>query len=226
MLIGYAKATDSAVQSRVNTLPSFTEFWDSESISLSVWTLTSPLVGVGGSIPAIDMTETGYAKVIISEVGVSRDGALTSVKRWRTTPLSTNSIMKKFVMEFELKTGTDVDFGDGSFMGLVGATPGFQGSSNYIGFWNITNIWNAYNSTSSGNVYTDVSSGVTFSNWNKYKIIVGSNKVDYYINEALVSTQTTYIPTTLMYLGFYNSSASIIGTALHVGPIRAYYLDE
>lgn len=213
--------------SRAETLPTFTEFWVAESgIQTEFWTTAVTATGTA----ARDMTETGYAKVLLNCPAAADTSNLYSVQRWRcgTTNFGTSTIAKKFRLQFEAKAGTLANIDNATAMlGLSNAQGDTRATNNIMAFVFVADALTSLTDSAGVETTNNVSGGITVTNWNKYEIEVYNGNVRFYINETLVATHAANLNEAMKYINFYADAEDATGaTALHIGSLRAWYEDE
>lgn len=206
------------------------EGWQDEAgIDATVW--STLLTGTGAV--ARNVAESPYLKVLLNSAAVNDTASLYSDQRWFCGPdtYGANTIQRKLVLEFEAKlVNTPSLLNTAFFMGLAATQGAYETTNDLIGI--VLGADDSLESiTDEGGVETTktlVAAG--FTGWHKYKIEVYAGTVDFYVDEAKITTHTTvaveHLPDAAMYINFYcPAEAALFNGELHVGIVRLWTED-
>ena len=234
-LMRYMRALIDQVKElkRMDLYPVLSEFWanDNTGIDLNIWTTA---VGSAGTVTRV-ITDTDFLKVRLNTV----DAVDASTARITTDVLfrasaggyTTSSISKRFVIEWECKFTGTANIDNATFvMGLVPGTTSTRATTDIIAFGLSADAIQTI--TDSGGVETtNLPGGITLTNRNKYRIEItrpgGTNTVEFAINETIVATHTTNIPSLNAYWTAFtdNEAAAAGANQVDIGAVIAKYHD-
>lgn len=204
-------------------MPFLVEFWETESLLASVW----ETIVDGGGTQAFG-TAGGYMYYDMDTDAVGdNDVILNSKYRFQVRPASfgdSNSMIQRFVLEFEVQAVTAVASHDNTnfFLGLSSAKSNDITQTDLIGFYLDTDVLKA-KTDDGGTESTTGAITATITNWNKYKIVVEDTKVTFYFNETAQTPIITNLPDVAMYLIFGTRAEGAAAVGLNVGNVKAYY---
>lgn len=135
-----------------------------------------------------------------------------------SNPFSTNHFLE-FAAKYGSNTSQDVfcGIGDGAVTGGDVAADATL-TSRHIGFFIQDGTLYASNADNTTQTRTDISSGVTLTNYNVFKYVRGTSDIKFYVNNTLVATHTTNIPTGNTNAGF------AVGITTRTGAARSMYI--
>ena len=201
------------------------EGWQDEAgIDAIVWTT----VVTGSGAVARNVAEPPYLKVLLNGTVNGDTARLHSVQRWFCGPdtYGTKTILRKLVLEFEAKlvnTGSilNTDF----FMGLGATTGAYETTDNIIGII-LGDDDKLESITDDGGSETKKTlAAAGFTGWHKYRIEVYEETVDFYVDEAKITTHVTaeHLPDAAMHVIFYcPQEAGANNGELHIGIERLW----
>ena len=201
----------------------FIETWQDEAgIDATVWTVTDPATGAAWSRGA-----SGAYLRATSEPNADETARLVSDQRWVVAQslYDTNRILRKFVLEFELKL-TNVANIDNTLalFGLTSVTTHTRASNNIIGFALASDVLQSV--TDNGGTETvNTTFGETLTNWNKLKIDIYAGHVKFHVNEVEVADHTTNLPDAPMYLNCFVDTEAGGAATTELGDIRVWTED-
>jgi hypothetical protein len=203
-------------------LPNFYEGWQLGSApDPDIWAIVQ-----SSGFPWVIYVWNGHlcAFSIVGSLSDPDHCSLSSIAVWEAMPtFGVNSIPQQFVLEFELRLADLANIDEtATFFGLAPAQDDDLTVQNIIGF--------AISSSDLISVTDDAGSrtvspgmGVTLTDLNKLKIVVRAGAVDFYVDEVLMATHTTDIPTVAEHLDFYAAALSGVFASVGIGQLRCDY---
>lgn len=203
---------------------SFVEFWADEILNANDWEETldgagTGAIGIGNGIVYYD---------IDTDAVVDNDVFLNSVKRWRCNPSAfgdSEDIVQKFVVEFMVQLTGNLTDHDNShfFLGLNPAKSNVSAGSDVAQFYLNSDALSTITTVGAGNEAYPVSGPPTLTNWNKYRIEVLQDQMDFYVNGTLKNSHTMIIPDKAVYIILGTRAENAASVGLNIGPVRAWY---
>jgi len=230
-----AKASELGVE-KLNlslTDPSIVELWASEIISPTLWTVTDPATN-----PLAVVTDAGVypgMAVVLFDVEDAENARLIGKAnriRYRVMPtvLSTSFMLKKLVMEFEIYFNDIAQIDQTTaFMGLVKTAAAIRTTNDIVGLGFAANTLVSVTDNAATEEAKTGFGDTLEDTWNKVRIEVQNTNVNFFVNEALVSSHYTpaSLPTALMYPTWYFDSLG--GGAdtfeVYLGAVKIGYVD-
>ncbi len=123
------------------------------------------------------------------------------VHNWLADP--TNLLLKRLCIEWEMTLGVVANVDNAiSFFGWMPIAAGLRTTEDIIGFALVGDALQTV--TDSGGVETvNTGFGETMANHNKFKIVIEEGQILFFLNEQLIATHTTNVPTIPVLPNFY-----------------------
>ena len=203
-------------------MPSFVESWQDSTPNPTFWTPTDPATGTKWTI----RSSASYLE-IYSVPAANEVTRLVSNQRWVGAPLvyGPNTVYRRLNLEFEVKFTNVANIDNAlSFFGLSTAQADVRTANNLIS-WAL--VGDALQSLTdlAGVETVNTGFGETLTNWNKLRIRVYANAVEFYVNDVLRATHITNRPDYPWYLNFYVDTEGGGAATIELGAIRAWYED-
>ena len=203
-------------------MPSFVESWQDAAYNPVFWTVTNPATGTAWLVRA-----SGAYLEIYTIPALNETARLVSNQRWVFAPLvyGNNTVIRKANFEIECRFTFVANIDNAiAFFGLTTGLADTRATNNIIG-WGLAADVLASVTDLAGVETTNTGFGETLTNWNKLRISVYANTVEFYVNEVLKATHITNRPDYPFYLNFYmDTEAGGTGT-LELGMVRLWYED-
>lgn len=125
--------------------------------------------------------------------------AIDSTGAFMSTPTWTSDIVFSGYVATELTANQDIFFGVGSTGGPCTAAGGVANDhtsvARHFGFYIDDATLYASNADGTNQTVTDISAGITLTDMNAYRAVKTTSDIKFYVNETLVATHSTRIPT-------------------------------
>ena len=221
--VSYAYTLGNINVAMTRDLPYLTEFWESESLSATVWDETIDLLGSGAFGTAAGRM---YYNLTTGATG-NEDAFINSRYRWQCAPATfgdSNSILQRFCLEWEAQAVTAITSHDNThfFMGLCSVKTTDITTENVIGFELITDALNGKTDVTGVESLTGTIAA-TLTDWNKFKIVVEDTSVTFSVNEVDQTAIIANIPSLAQYIVFGTRSEAAAAVGLNIGGVRAWY---
>jgi len=205
------------------SFPYVTEFWETEVLSAAIWGTT-----IDGAGTEVFATASGYMYYDMNSAAVAdSDILLYSNNRWQVRPANfgdTNSMIRKFILEFELEVEAAISTHDNTdfLLGLSSAQSGDITQQNLIGFFLDSDALKGKTDNAGTESVTDEITA-TLTDWNKFKITVEDTSVTFSLNGQNETPIAANLPSDAMYLVFGTRAEGGASVGLNIGNIRSYY---
>ena len=221
-VIRYLKGILATINMLAEPTQSLFETWQDESgIDGNIWTETDPATGAPWSRGA-----TGAYLRVTCVPNANETARLRSNHRWIAAPdiYGTNTIIRRLIVEFELKLTNvaNIDNGNSLILALTTDPADIRTANNIIGWVLLADVLQSL-TDDGGAETTDTAFGETLTNWNKLRMEIETGTVRFYINETLVATHATNLPDFPMYLNHYIDTEAGGGVTPELGLIRVWY---
>jgi len=188
------------------------------------WTVTNPATSAWAALNYI-RCQVGALLMGLEEAGLTMNSLWQNLGAL-ANPLS--SPIDSLVMEWEMGFQAPLGQFDNTecFYGLVEAKTDIRSSNGLIGF-GLTGGANALQTVNddAGAETTNTGFGETLTNWNKFKIVIKSGSISFYLNEILIAIHTTNLTETLLYPRFWSKAdATGGGPYFRLGMVKIGYV--
>jgi len=205
-------------------MPWLTEFWENEATMFaSSWEAT-----IDGAGTQAFGTASGYMYYDIDTAAVAdTDAFINSKYRWQVRPATfgdSNSMLQRFVLEFEVQAVTAIASHDNTnfFLGMSSAKSNSITQNDLIGFYLDSDALKG--KTDNGGTETSTAAiTATLTNWNKFKITVEDTSATFTFNGTDQTAITTNLSSTAMYIVLGTRAEAGAAVGLNIGNVRAYY---
>lgn len=205
--------------------PSLIEDW-LDGVDPLVWTLTDPVAGV-----AWTLTDNSGVRTVQTIPNASRFVRLVSTRRWISTLSSgVNFNLRKFIVEWEMTGANFANIDDVTFIaGLSTGLADDKSTPNVIGFClSAAKALTAYSSNGGNTEETALPAVGAPNTFQKFRLELYSNYVDYYVNGILVASHVSNaapfaVPSGMFYHQFYAATTAGGAATLIVGGRRCWY---
>ena len=196
------------------------EGWQNEiGIDHTTWTLVEPATGGAWARGAV-----GPYLMVVASPNANENARLRCNYRWPVAPTAyaPNQVIRRFIMEFESYLQVVGNIDNANFLfGLTNSAVATRASNNIIGFGLIGGALQTI--TDDGGLETlNTGFGEDLTAYNKFKIDVYANTVDFYLNETRIARHTTNLPNAPMYPNFYYPTGAGGGSIVSLGIIRCW----
>ncbi len=206
----------------IRPLPSLCEAWLESTIDASLWTVVNPLTGTAWTIAT---HATGH-RVAYAHPALSENCQLYAKMAQIVCPvaLQTDSVVKKAVLEFEMKLTTVANIVNASFFvgfGTAASTRTFD----YIIGWGLA-ADALVSVTDDGGVETTATGfGETLTNFNKLRVELSYQHARFFLNETQIADHRTNLPALANLFTAYMATEAGGDAYIYLGPIRTWMED-
>jgi hypothetical protein len=220
----------SIITDKLNTVWMYETWQDESAIDPLKWIVLNPAVTAFSSPWTIGVH--GGRLSPVTTLDVNQTAGLTGIQRWPNyanllAPFGITTLTSGMVMEWEMQIGDGLNSLDNTLcvFGLV-YTQASTRASDYINAFALVGATNVLQTVTdfAGAETTNTGFGEDKSIWNKYKIMVLSGHVMFYLNETLISDHTTNVQAADLYPKFYVDSNAINISDIGIGMFRIGFL--
>ncbi len=199
------------------------EGWQDLLIDTTVWTITDPATGAAWA-PQV----SGSYIECLSIPNANEVCRLVGDQLWliptQNTP--TRQIIQKTIVEFEMLLANIANVDNAlSLWGFTPAAANTRASNNIIGFGLVGDALQTITDVA-GTETVNTGFGETLTQHNKFKIEIVQNLVTFYLNEILIASHVTNLPSVPCYPNFYFDTEAGGAATLSMRIVRIWTEDS